>query len=225
VNEFKVFVGMDKRQPLAYTVCRSSIERHASKRVSVEPLVLEWCPIKKRGLTEFTYTRYLVPWMCGFKGNALFMDADVVVRGDVTEIPDLVDPLAQVAVVKNKLRFEWPSVMYFNCATCIHLTPEYIEANPCNDFAWARRVDELPAEWNHLVGYDEPSSSAKLLHFTAGIPCWNETRDFEHAETWMTEFRHAVSTVSWAELMGNSVHAKLVMDRLRGRNGLEEKRA
>jgi lipopolysaccharide biosynthesis glycosyltransferase len=202
---------------LAYTVCRSSVERHATRRVAIEPLIYEWMPIKKKGLTEFTYSRYLVPWLCGYKGQALFMDGDVVVHGDVTEIPSLVDPLCQVAVVKNLLRFEWASVMFFNCGACLKLTPEYIEENPCNDFAWAKEVCELPPEWNHLVGYDKPDPNAKLIHYTQGIACWNETRDCEHSETWMDEFRYAVGTVSWAELMGASIHAKHVINRLKAK--------
>ena len=216
---------MDSRQPIAYTVCRSSIERHAKSRVTVEPIKYEWCPIKKRGLTEFTYTRYLVPWLCDYKGDALFVDADIILRADVNDLRKLIDPLAAVSVVKNSLRFEWPSVMFFNCALCKILTPEYIEENTPQDLAWAKTFAELPREWNHCVGYDEPMPDAKLVHFTQGIPCWNETRACEFSREWMEEFKIANSTVSWAELMGNSVHAKPVIRRLRESGGDELQRA
>lgn len=216
-DELKIFVGVDKRQILAYTVARSSIERHASARVAVEPLFYEWMPVKRRGLTDFTYTRYAVPHLCGFKGRALFVDGDIVVRGDVHELASLTDPLAQVSVSKNKLRFEWPSVMFFNCGACLKLTPEYIETNSCNDFAWAKNVGDLPPEWNHLVGYDEPNPNAKLIHYTRGIPCWKITQDCEHSATWLDEFKHAVGTVSWEELMGNSVHAESLLRELRAK--------
>ena len=72
----RVFIGFDERQPLAYHVCRSSIERHAGARLQIEPLRLKWLPLKRRGLTDFTFSRYLCPWLCSYEGASLFMDAE-----------------------------------------------------------------------------------------------------------------------------------------------------
>ena len=220
----EIFIGFDPRQPLAYTVCRSSIERHTRGRVKIEPLILERLPMKRRGLTEFTFTRYMVPCLCNYQGSALFLDADIILRDDVLKLYDVVgsfaetfrrDDLPSVSVVKNpKLRFEWPSVMYFNTWLCKSLTPEYIETGAPQSLEWASKIGELPKEWNHCVGYDEQNPSAKIVHFTQGIPCWPETKDCEFSKEWRDEFKYAVGTVSWAELMGNSVHAGPVMQRL-----------
>ena len=65
----RIFIGFVERQPLAYHVCRSSIERHAGARVQVEPLRLKWLPIRRRGLTDFTFSRYLCPYLCGYEGE------------------------------------------------------------------------------------------------------------------------------------------------------------
>lgn len=210
----RVFIGFDERQPLAYHVCRSSIERHALARLQIEPLRLKWLPLKRRGLTDFTFSRYLCPWLCGYEGTSLFMDADIVVRADVHELESLAPADAPVSLVKNKLRLEWPSVMLFRNALCHALTPEAVEAGKPESFDWAGKVGELPADWNHCVGYDAPNPRAKLIHFTQGIPCWPETEDCEHAGTWREEYRHMNGTVSWSELMGRSVHAKYVLQRL-----------
>lgn len=202
---------MDKRQPVAYTVCRSSIERRAKGRVSVEPIRIEWTPITRRGLTDFTFARYAVPWLCGYHGIAVFMDADVIVRGNIHELAVLAleNP---VSVVKGKVKFEWPSVMVFRCDLCHSLMPEYINdtRNQPQLLAWATKVGELPSEWNHCVGYDNPRRDAKLVHFTAGIPCWPETDGCEYAQEWHEELEYACSTVTWRELMGRSVHAEMV---------------
>ena len=211
----RVFVGFDSRQPLAYTVARASIERHAKGRVQVEPLRLDWLPITRRGLTEFTYSRFLVPWLCAFKGQALFVDADVIARADVRELCNIAHPGAAVSVVQGALRFEWASVMVFQCDNfrCRTLTPAYIDdpANGLFDFAWASdRLGALPPEWNVLVGYQPRRDDAKLVHFTAGIPCWEETRQSDYADWWWEEFRHAMATVSWEALMGRSVHRAVV---------------
>lgn len=214
---FRVFIGFDKRQPLAYTVARSSVERHASRRVQVEPLVIDWLPMKRRGLTDFTYTRWLVPWLCNFKGTALFMDPDTIARADVTELESIVNPMMAVSVVKGRLKFEWASVMYFQCdnASCQVLTPEYVanEQNQPPTFKWLHaqtRLGDLPPEWDHLVLYDKTDPAAKIIHYTAGIPCWPETKNSPLADLWHEEAQAALSTVSFMELMGKSVHRPAV---------------
>lgn len=226
----RIYIGYDHRQPLAYNVCQHSIHRHASKPVDVQPLMLRKMPIQRKGLTDFTFSRYLVPYLDGYLGSALFLDADIIVRDDIFKLYEIVgEPienshlseekyaeLPSAWVVKNKkVRFEWPSVMYFNSWKCHSLTPEYVEKDNPQTLEWARKIGELPKEWNHCVGYDEPNPDAKIIHFTQGIPCWPETRDCEYAEKWNEEFQHTNGTVSWGDLMGNSVHAKPVLDRLR----------
>ncbi len=204
----RIFIGFDKRQPLAYNVCRSSIERRASERVRIEPLMIDWLPMKRRGLTDFTFTRYMVPYLCQYNGDAMFLDPDMIVLDDIFKVFKHYDSRNAVSVVKNPLRFEWPSMMIFNNALCRELTPEYIEKNSPQKLEWADKIGELPTEWNHLVGYDKPNPDAKIVHFTKGIPCWPETNFGEFAQEWCDEANYANSTVTWDELMGGSVHAK-----------------
>ncbi len=206
----KVFIGYDPRQPVAFQVCAQSVWEHASKPVEIIRLELSKLPIKRRGLTEFTYSRFLVPYLSGFReeSESLFLDSDILVRGDVY---DLVYPArqmsySQVHLVKGERRFEWPSVMLFENMMCEHLTPEYVEREKMFDFAWAEKIAELPKEWNHLVGYDAPNPDAKIVHYTMGIPVWSETINCEFAKEWHDTFRRMNSTVSFEELMGRSVH-------------------
>jgi hypothetical protein len=141
----------------------------------------------------------------------MFMDPDMVVTGDVCELMDSVDiSEASVFVQKDQPEFEWPSMMVFSGPKCRKLTPEFImkESNFMFDFDWAHSVGDLPAEWNHPVTYAEPKE-AKLYHYTAGLPIWPELEGLapEHA-VFHQYFRDAVSSVSWNELMGGSVHAE-----------------
>jgi len=197
---------MDKRQPVAYNVLRFSIERRASKPVWIQPLVYDWMPVKRKGLTEFSYTRYLVPHLCNYEGEALFIDADMLVLDDIHKLADLIDKNNAVSVVKNDIRFEWPSLMYFNNAKCTRLTADVVELGKPMTFDWADKIGDLPKEWNHLVGYDKPNPDAKLIHFTRGIPCFPETIGCEFSDAWNIELQIANSTVSWQDIMGNSVH-------------------
>lgn len=209
----KVFIGTDPRQPVAWVVLANSILRHSSIPVEITPLSLRTLPITRRGLTEFTYSRFLVPYLCGFRGRALFLDADMIVTGDIAQFDkDAPDLASSVLVNQEQARFEWPSAMYFNCYNSQTLTPSYIE-NPKNslfDLAWADHgVGSFAPEWNHLCGYGSERLDAKLYHFTRGIPIWKETtaeNGTPQDHLWRKEAKIAFSSVTHQELMGGSVH-------------------
>jgi hypothetical protein len=209
----RVFIGSDPRQQIGPQVLAHSIAWRSSKPVSITYLVLDQLPIKRMGLTQFTFSRYLVPYLCDYQGIALFLDADMLVQGDIAELFSLKDSSA-VQVVKNAQRFEWPSMMLFDNSQCTRLTPEYIERGSPQSFEWAETVGDLPAEWNLCVGYDQPNPDAKLIHYTQGLPIWPETKGCEHSKAWLDELNLCNSSVSFQELMGNSVHAKHVYKRL-----------
>lgn len=207
-----VYIGYDQRQPLAYSVAAHSVWEKAEGPVTVAPVKLSHLPLKRRGLTDFTYSRFLVPYLSQYDGVSLFIDADVLVRGDVIQL--LAYPVAYpdvpVFMVKGKLKYEWASVMLFNNKLCRSLTPKFVEdpANKMFDMEWATKIGDLPKEWNHLVGYDEYNDKAKLVHFTQGIPIWPETKDCDFSTEWLATYRHMNSSVSFQEIMGSSVHVK-----------------
>ncbi len=208
----KVFIGYDPRQPVSYNVLQQSILTRSSKPVSVTPLVLEQLPISRVGLTPFTFTRFLVPFLCGYKGWALFLDIDMLVRDDIYKLFAMADDKYTVMVAKNPERFEWASAMLFNCAKCTMLTPAYVEDTNnkgLHSITWVKdeEIGELPLEWNHLVGYSKPRDDAKLVHFTQGMPCYKKTINCEHSQSWHEEHRYLNYIKPWEELMGNSVHA------------------
>jgi hypothetical protein len=214
----QVYIGYDERQPLAFNVLQHSIRVNASEPIAITGLHLDQLPIKRRGMTAFTFSRFLVPYLCNFRGKALFLDADMVVTGDIAELFKSTNWSSSALVNKQQDKFEWASAILFNCDNCKSLTPAFIdnEKNQLFDFAWAEHgVGEFPAEWNMAVGYCD-TSDAKLLHYTQGIPCWAETRGVDDGP-WVAAFKDMVRTCSWKELLGNSVHAKHVYERLKKR--------
>lgn len=215
-SPLRLFIGFDSRQPLACTVAAHSAMLNCSKPLAITPLRLPALPIKRRGLTEFTFSRYLVPWLCNYAGHALFIDSDMLVLGDLAKLPwDVRGPVAWVPHEKSSLngqglRFERPSVMLFDCGhpNCAQLTPEFIEKGHPESQEWADGYFALEPEWNHLVGYDKPRQDAKIVHFTQGIPCFEETLNDEWAEVWAEYARDAQATVGWDTISGQSVHAR-----------------
>lgn len=206
----KIFIGYDERQPVSYTVLSQSIISATSNPVSISPLILKTLPLKRRGLTPFTFSRFLVPYLCDYKGWALFLDVDMIVQDDISKIFQFADDSKAIHVVKNVERFEWASLMLFNCEKCKILTPEYVtNAQKLHTIEWVREdeIGDIPSDWNHLVGYNSPRSDAKLVHFTQGVPAYPETNTCEYSDSWRTHYYRSISTLPWAQLMGPSVHA------------------
>jgi hypothetical protein len=212
----RVWIGFDDRQPLSANVLAHSITKRASKPVSIGMLKLDTLPITRQGLTQFTVSRYLVPWLCNYEGWALFLDSDMLVLGDIAELFAHADEQYSVMVVKNKQRFEWPSLMLFNCAKCKILTPEYVEKYPSpQDFGWTGgHVGDLPGQWNVCVNYDEYRADAKLAHYTQGVPIWFETSEGDYSREWLDEMKDMERICAWKDLMATSVHARPVLEKL-----------
>lgn len=153
-DPFRVYIGWDKREPIAYDVAESSLRRNASIPVSVIPIKLE--NLIERGLytrdvdplasTEFTYSRFLTPALAGYTGWALFCDCDFLWLGDIAGLQAYTrDPSKAVYCVQHDYtpketvkmdgavqtsypRKNWSSLMLFNCdhPSVQALTPELI---------------------------------------------------------------------------------------------------
>ena len=211
----RIFIGYDHRQAVAYNVLQFSILRRTSKPVALYPLLLPTLPMTRQGLTPFTYSRFLTPWLCGYQGWAMFMDIDYLCLADIAELFALTDDRYAAMVSKNVKKFEWASMIVFNCGHPANriLTPEYVEdPKQCRqphglDWLTPDLIGDLPREWNHLVGYDAPRSDAKLVHYTQGMPIFQETAGSEYTDEWKAEHQAANQTRGWQELMANSVHA------------------
>ena len=111
-----IFIGYDPRQAVAYNVLQYSLLTRASRPLSITPLVIETLSIGRQGLTPFTYTRFLVPWLCNYEGWGLFLDLDMLALGDISEVFEQADARYAVMVIKSTERFEWASSILFNCA-------------------------------------------------------------------------------------------------------------
>lgn len=216
----RIFIGYDHRQAVGYNVLQFSMFRRCSKPLAITPLFLPTLPLTRTGLTPFTYSRFLVPWLSGYQGWAMFVDLDYLCLADLAQLFALTDDKYAVMVTKNPKKFEWASMILYNCGHPANrvLTPEYVQdAKQCRaphaiDWLPDELVGDLPREWNHLVGYDPPRNDAKLVHYTQGMPVFEETRGSEYAEEWLNEHAKANQTMHWQDVMARSVHAAKLPD-------------
>jgi lipopolysaccharide biosynthesis glycosyltransferase len=217
-----VFIGYDTREEIAFSVLSYSIHRHASEPVSIAPIMLsqlggtfarEKHPLQS---TQFSFSRFLTPYLAGYTGWAVFMDCDMLMREDVAKLWALRDERYAVMVVKHEhvpresekflgmpqSKYEkknWSSVMLFNNARCRALTPRYVSTATgleLHQFKWLEgdeAIGALPSQWNHLVGYDARRPDAALVHFTLGGPYFPEYADCEYAAEWRTEKERMLS--------------------------------
>ena len=208
-NQLRVFVGWDSREVLPWHVLCHSIISRAFVPVSISALKLSQLPLTRpqEGSTEFSISRFLVPWLCGYEGLALFIDCDMLVQCDIKKVFDLHDGSA-VQVVQHDYtpkaakkfygnpqvaypRKNWSSVMLFDCAQCQVLTPEYVDTASAMDlhrFAWTDSVGELPASMNHLVGEFSRIEHPDIIHWTCGGPWLSKYRDSDYARQWEHDY-------------------------------------
>jgi hypothetical protein len=209
----RIFVGFDERQRASFTTLSTSIFETATRPVSVSPLVLRTLPITRRGLTPFTFSRFLVPWLCEFRGAAIFMDADMLLASDITELEQFINEQEAVSVVRSIEPYEQTSFMLWNCAHPSHrkLIPEFIEQTDINLHAmeWVEEgeIGSLDPKWNQLVGYQDVDFGEGNIHYTMGIPAFPETLSSPGADLWRKFAQLGMSAIPWDEIMGSSVHA------------------
>jgi lipopolysaccharide biosynthesis glycosyltransferase len=163
---------------------------------------------RRDGSNDFTYSRFLVPYLCDFLGHAIFADGDMICRADIAELWRMRDFSAAAQVVKHKYRTKaprkylgarnedyprknWSSLVLWNCSHFVNrqLTPETVGKMTGTDlhrFSWIpdERLGALPKEWNWLVSEYPENPDAKLLHYTLGTPCFRDYANCPQAADW-----------------------------------------
>ena len=220
---FPVYVGWDSREDIAYRVCRHSILKRSSVPVAVEPIIqselrdrgLYTRPVDPLASTEFTYTRFFVPYLMGYRGWALFCDCDFLFLADIADLFDLVDDRYAVMCVHHdhqprenwKMdgavqtvypRKNWSSLVLYNCSHPKNrvLTPELVNRETgsfLHRFQWLDDADigAVPETWNWLEGWSEKPETGhpNAVHYTRGGPWFDAWRYVDYASLWLDEER------------------------------------
>jgi len=220
----RIFIGYDSKEPSAYAVLSHSILSRASVPVAIIPLALPGLAriyTRERGpteTTEFSLTRFLVPYLSGYEGYAVFMDSDMLARVDVGDLwlYVLADPGKAVYVCPHDYepqagakflgqaqtsypRKNWSSFMVFDNAKCRALSPEYVNTATglqLHRFQWTTdaQIGHLPLDFNWLVGEYAHNDTARILHYTRGGPWFPSAEPVDHASDWWTAYEAAVLT-------------------------------
>ena len=217
----EVYVGFDSKVPHVTDICAFSLSRRATIPLSVLALnqsVLRECGLYWRdgdplASTEFTYSRFLVPALNGYRSRAVYCDNDFLWLSDIADLIAGLDQSAGVSCVQHhheptearKMdgqvqtrypRKNWSSLMLFDCVDEFvrKLTVEVANTETgkfLHRFEWIPddRIGSLTTEWNWLEGHnDRPSRGLPhVVHFTRGGPWLEDWADVDYADLWRTE--------------------------------------
>jgi hypothetical protein len=213
MTPIQVFIGYDRQEIVAYHAMCQSIIEHASVPVSFTPLVLQNLgsvfnrPMNQLQSTEFAFTRFLVPYLSGYKGWSMFADCDMIMREDIAELWALRDERYAVMCCQHDYtpvedtkflghaqtkyaKKNWSSVMLFNNERCRALSPDYVNTRSgleLHQFKWLdsdEQIGALPVQWNFLVGVYPHRDDAALVHYTQGGPYFEQYAGCDFAQAW-----------------------------------------
>ena len=144
-----------------------------------------------RGRTGSRSARFMIPELCGFQGRALYLDADMLVFGDIAELatcpstgtrssaprsPSTRKPGTTTSASSSGgrqrgrhaarllRRLDWKSTTSSTASTTAEYAYEDADVRPVHRRARPRSAETIPPEWNHLERY-EPGVT-KNVHFT-----------------------------------------------------------
>lgn len=237
-----VFIGWDSREEVCSYVASHSLERRATRKTNIK--FLKHRELRKSGLfsrpwlvdgptgaftdlmdmrpfsTEFSHTRFLIPELTGYKGWALFMDADMLFLSDITKLFALCDDKYAVMCVKHvhvpneniakmdgrlQLRYDrknWSSFVLWNCAHPANRALNIDKINSAKGcdlhaFRWLQdvQIGTLPFTYNYISGVSPKFSLAAgnrpdVVHYTEGGPWFDTHREVPFAHVWIEEYEH-----------------------------------
>ena len=208
-----IFIGYDNKERVAYNVLSHSIIQNSTKPVAITPIALNNLKddfVRERNnlsSTEFSFSRFMIPHLMNYQGWALFMDCDMLMFEDVSELWRMRDDSKAIQVCKHDYvpktdtkflgqvqtkypKKNWSSFMLMNCKKCTTLTPDYVNKASgleLHQFKWLESeelIGELPLEWNWLVGEYEYKEDVKNVHYTEGGPWFEDYRECDYSKDW-----------------------------------------
>lgn len=240
-SPFKIFIGYDPKEDVAFEVCRRSILKHSTIPVEIIPIRQNelrtqghyWRDRGPTESTEFSFTRFLTPFLSDYSGWSMFVDCDFLYTTDINELTSLMDDRYAIMCVKHDYapkettkmdgavqtlypRKNWSSMVLYNCSHPKNkvLTPEIVNTESgafLHRFMWLEdeEIGDVPFVWNFLVGHNKVDDAdlkrtfPKAIHYTLGGPWFEAWKDCEFGDLWSKEMEEWKNETA----VGNKVQA------------------
>lgn len=187
-SAIRIFCGADRSQRLPFLVLADSIRRHTTRAVEIRAIDNGDAPPVEdprcAPYTEFSFARFAIPALCGYRGLAVYLDSDMLVFHDIAELWDTPLDGAAVAIECGsrsdaaqtaRARNRHAAVMLLDCAR-LHWDVARIVAGLGRDYGYNALMsidpvvepgemrERIPTGWNDLDRYDP--ARTRNLHFT-----------------------------------------------------------
>ena len=205
---FRIFIGWDSRFPEPADVLAFSLRKHSTIALDIRYLRLNELRLnRQRGpldSAEFTFSRFLVPHLCDYRGTALYLDSTALCLSDIHEIAGLpMESLAlrvvnrdcwnaspsksgatsQSTVPRNNLS----SMMLLNCERLTLWTKDVVETATIGyldrfEDIQGNQIGDLPKSWNWLGARDH---DMKFVYWSSAGPWLEQSGDCPHRDVWL----------------------------------------
>jgi hypothetical protein len=215
-TQLKVFVGAEQVELVPTKVLDYSINSRSSIPVQVKPLYEAMqekgikipmpLKIENQPRTNFSFHRWCIPELCGYKGKALYCDSDQIVFDDIVKLFALFDkyPDKTVIVLSDRSAYVETSVMLIDCEKAKWDIKDIVRRLDSNELNYHKLMFEMgllkkdefvigaDPNWNSLDQYTE--GETKLLHYThrSNQPWKRGLSEYTHL--WMEELKKAVDS-------------------------------
>ena len=204
---------------IASKVFEYSVRRHATIPVVFDTMDSVRWPFpkdpKNQPRTNFSFHRFAIPRLAGYQGRAAYVDADMLVFGDIRELWEIPfnDATVLYAPSSNPKRRKQFSVMLMECGRLRWDVAELIAGMDAGGYDYDQLVNELcvepdaavqdriPPEWNSLDLYFPGRTG--LLHYThMETQPWVYSRH-KYGDLWVEALQDAMTdgVVSETEVM------------------------
>lgn len=180
-NLIRIFVAATISEYLPFKVLEYSIKENTQNNIDICPIYqfnrVYSLPKDKKNYprTPFSFQRFLIPEFCHFQGKAIYLDSDMLVFSDLSNLwnTDLINYALQTTPSPENGRKGQFSVMALNCEKLLWKIEEIIEQLDKGDISYTQLMYEmklapsigydLSTAWNSLEEYNNLTN---LLHYT-----------------------------------------------------------
>jgi lipopolysaccharide biosynthesis glycosyltransferase len=163
-------------QWLATEVLKRSILVRTKAKVEFEDLIGIDLGLKLKMYTGFSFYRFAIPEKCNYQGKSIYLDADMVVLGDIDELYHLdMNDYNALSLTQDKIKW-FTSVMLMNNEKLKHWkVKEWVALINTGLASYGATMTgqpsglnagdfgPLPNYWNHFDFYDD---TTRLIHYT-----------------------------------------------------------
>lgn len=178
----RVYVGSQAEHVIALKVLEYTIKKNSSCSVEFFPMHLSGIDIpepknyENRSRTPFSFQRFLIPELNGFTGRAIYLDSDMQVFADITDLWSRDFEGAEIlSAWSNEQGQRQPqfSVMLMDCKRLNWSVAGIVEGLDREEYGYKELMSEmvvakssaaLEFAWNSLEEYTE--GETKLVHYT-----------------------------------------------------------